>query len=424
MKTATELAPENLVPLTIVQKPKPATIKEQFRIMTFVNPRTESTSYRVVGWKRDGTRVRQNFTELLEAQAKQLELNTEYLAQHTETALRATKLTETQVRLAEVAFLKLESEQDLLPAVDAWLRHGKAAAVGETPRLDDAVTKFKAWLNSPDCEFRARTKSNLRVRVDCFANGVQNLKLAEITPDTIFDYLRKRDVAKASKENDRRAISRFFAWCIDRPQRWLKANPARKETRERRRPDGTRPAILSIEQCEKLLAAAQKHRSRRLVPYVAVCLFGGLRPFEAARLTWDAVNLKDREIRLEGWQTKTGRPRVMVICDTLAAWLATAKKKPFYPKNWRKDFDIVKREAGFGGRETSEQNGERLQPWPEDVMRHTAISHYFRKTGSYGETAEWAGNSEAIIRTHYQGQVSSEQTKAFYALMPKKGGRK
>jgi hypothetical protein len=51
-------------------------------------------------------------------------------------------------------------------------------------------------------------------------------------------------------------------------------------------------------------------------------------------------------------------------------------------------------------------------------MRHTAISHFFRKTGSYGLTAERHGNSEAIIRDHYQGKVTSEQTKAFYALIP------
>jgi hypothetical protein len=51
-------------------------------------------------------------------------------------------------------------------------------------------------------------------------------------------------------------------------------------------------------------------------------------------------------------------------------------------------------------------------------MRHTAISHYFRKTGSYGQTAEQFGNSEAIIKTHYQGRVTSEDTKRFYRLRP------
>ena len=59
-----------------------------------------------------------------------------------------------------------------------------------------------------------------------------------------------------------------------------------------------------------------------------------------------------------------------------------------------------------------------------DVMRHTGCSHYFRKTGSYGQTAEQFGNSEPIIKGHYQGRVSSEDTKKFYALLPRKKGRK
>jgi hypothetical protein len=59
-----------------------------------------------------------------------------------------------------------------------------------------------------------------------------------------------------------------------------------------------------------------------------------------------------------------------------------------------------------------------------DVLRHTAISHYFRATGSYGRTAEQFGNSESIIKKHYQSRVSSKDTKRFYALRPGAGARK
>jgi len=150
---------------------------------------------------------------------------------------------------------------------------------------------------------------------------------------------------------------------------------------------------------------------------MAVCLFGGLRPFEAARLLWEQVNLADGEIRLEGPQTKTGRPRVVTIGPTLKAWLKTHQGKPFSPPNWRKDFDAIKRAAGFSGRQSTDANG--LKPWEADVLRHTAISHCFRESGSYGLTAEWAGNSESIIKRFYQARVSTEDTKKFYALKPK-----
>jgi integrase len=149
------------------------------------------------------------------------------------------------------------------------------------------------------------------------------------------------------------------------------------------------------------------------------------------------VNLTDKEIRLEAWQTKTNRPRVVSICDSLAAWLEAYKGKPFFPANWRRHFDAVKVAAGVVKAETAKSEGtyekkkkgktvqarrywQRLIPvhWEPDIMRHTAISHYFRKTGSYGETAEQFGNSEAIIKNHYQGRVSSEDAKRFYAILP------
>ena len=64
---------------------------------------------------------------------------------------------------------------------------------------------------------------------------------------------------------------------------------------------------LPVDECERLLRAAEAFESGKLVPYVALCLFGGLRPFEAARLTWEQVNLVDKEIRLKGAADQDGQ---------------------------------------------------------------------------------------------------------------------
>jgi integrase len=183
------------------------------------------------------------------------------------------------------------------------------------------------------------------------------------------------------------------------------ANPCREVHVEK----GDRPApeILTVEQCRKLLKAAQAHKEGRLVPWLAISLFAGLRPFEITRLTWQQINLKDGEIRLEANQTKTGRPRVVSICPTLRAWLMRHKDETIFPPNWLKDFRAVRKAAG-------------VERWPSDAARHTAISHFFRKTGSYGLTAEQFGNSESIIKAHYQGRVTSEDTKKFYGLKPQR----
>jgi integrase len=412
---------DNILPLptpTGAQK-RNGGYREPFKLQTFTN-RGGSESWRVTGMKRDGTRVRENHADLKFAECRKVELTTEWLARETDTAIRATKLTDTQLRMAEAAYLRLDADHELMLAVEHWLKHGRQNAVAESPRLDEAVEAFKQWLDSTPT-LRDRTKANLRLRVNVFANSIGNLRVSDVTPETIESFLEKRNTSPRSKINDRLAVSRFFRFCVERPRRWATTNPCR-DVRVEKSGDTAAPAVLTVSECKKLLRAAEHHRKGRLAPYVALCLFGGLRPFEASRLAWEQVNLKDREIRLEANQTKTKRGRVLTIDNTLAAWLEAHKGKPIFPANWRKDFDKLKATAGYDGR--AGDDGTKLKPWPEDVLRHTAISHYFRHTGSYGRTAEQFGNSEAIIKRHYQGRVSSEDTKAFYALLPKKGGRK
>ena len=395
------------------------TPKHRFRVRLFINQRTESKSWRVDGTKRDGTRIRENYADLDDAQHRQIALEGEFLARQTDTTLRATRLTDVQVRLAELAFSKLSDDADLPRAVDDWLKNGKQKHVSESLRIDDAVKKFKAWLdNEPsdngngNCTLREHSRSGLRIRVNVFANSIGNLRVNDITPDMVENFLGKLNVSNVTRDNYRRAVSRFFSWCIQRPRRWAIVNPCREIRIEKG--EKAPPVILPVAECKLLLRAAQREG---LAPYVSVCLFAGVRPFEALRLTWKAVNLKDREIRLEGNQTKTGQPRVIDVCSTLLAWLKAHKGQEFFPSNWRNAFDRVKLAAGFGTPDGKGENSK-LKPWPVDVLRHTAISHYFRLTGSYGRTAEQFGNSEGIIKKHYQGRVSSADTKKFYALRP------
>jgi integrase len=414
---ATETKPENIVPLTIQPRPKPAQRPQRFKITEFRN-RAGSISFRVAGYKSDGARVRENFTDENTARCRQIALEAEYLQQPSDTAVRATKLSDDQLRLAELAINRLgEDWGRIVDAVDLWIRSGGKSLPAESPRIDDAVDQYQVWLDASS--FRDATKRHWRIRLNLFRNSVQNVRVSEVTPEFIEKFLAGRNVSPSGKDTDRRAVSRFFSWCIERPRRWATSNPCREVKVDLG--EKSAPAVLSLADCKAILRLAESHKGGILAPFTAVCLFGGLRPFEAARLTWEQVNLKDGEIRLDSTQTKTKTGRTVKICPTLKAWLKAYKDKPFYPANWRKEFDAIKSAAGFG---ITSNEKTAAKPWPSDVLRHTAISHYFRATGSYGFAAEQFGNSEAIIKAHYQSRVSSDEAKAFYRLMPAKGGAK
>lgn len=401
LKTPPEAA-ENIVHLEVVKRRKAprVALNERFSLQTFPN-RGGTLAWRVSGYMRDGTRIRENFADEQAARCRRIELESEFHAGQTETAMRATKLTHEQVQLAEVAIIKLGDDWlRLLDAVDHWKRSGKTKSNAESPRLDDAVDQYLAWLAASP--LRDATKRHWRIRITLFKNTTRNLRVADVTPETIDGFLASRKVSASGKDTDRRAVSRFFSWCIERPRRWTVANPCREVRVDMG--EAKPPQVLSVADCEKLLAAAEAYKGGLLAPYVAVCLFAGLRPFEAARLPRSQVNLADGEIRLEPTQTKTKRARVVTISATLKAWLTRYTGETF-PTNWRKEFAAVRKAAG-------------LTEWPADVLRHTAVSHFFRLTGSYGQTAEQFGNSEAIIKAHYQARVSGEDTKKFYALLP------
>ncbi len=399
---AVKETPPNIIPLALAARPKPARRKCRYRVIEFRN-NTGSKSWRVAGYKPGGSRVRENFADVKTAQCRQLELEAESLKQPTDKAVRATSLSEDALRVAEFAMLKLGDDWARLPdCVDYWLKAGGKTIPTDSPRIDDAVGQYLDWLKK--APLREASKGNRKFQINVFQNSVPNIRLPEATPEFIEKFLDGRKVSPATRNFYKKMLSVFFSWCIERPRRWINSNPCREIRIDlgEQRP----PAVLTVAECRSLLGAAESHADGLMAPYVAVCLFGGLRPTEAQRLTWGQVNFHDGEIRLEAAQTKTGRGRMVKICPTLAAWLRAYQGKPFYPAGWRKGFAAVKEAAG-------------LKEWTPDVMRHTAISHFFRKCGSYGFTGEQFGNSEAVIKSHYQGRVSSEDTRAFFRLMPK-----
>jgi integrase len=390
--------------------------KARFKILPFTNPRTGTPSWRVTGTRRNGERIRENFVDAQEAQFRHTELEGEFHAANGTAALRATRLTDEQVAIAEAAFKRLDKDADLITAVDHWLRTGKPSSVKESPRLDEAMTAYTAWLETTT-DLRPLTKNHLRSRVSHFVRNTGNVRVTDVLPEHIEHYLAQQNVSANTKDGYCRAVSSFFSWCMKGKRHWAVNNPCYAVEIEGLVADEDRePEVLPLKDCTKLMREAERYEKGRLAPYLALCLFGGLRPHEAARVTWDQVNLTDGEIRLKGAQTKTGKGRIVTICPTLKAWLKRYRRtgeiyRPAYDLELRQ----VREQVGYGPKTEAKPH---LKAWVPDILRHTAISHYFRHTGSYGQTAEQFGNSEAIIKKHYQGRVSSEDTKKFYALRP------
>jgi integrase len=166
------------------------------------------------------------------------------------------------------------------------------------------------------------------------------------------------------------------------------------------------PERLTLAQCRSLLVAARDYQDGRALPYFVAGLFGGVRPVETTRLSWDLFDLtRTRRIDLGEHIAKMGEHRYVSLTPNMLEWLEphALKKTPF--RISRLDFDTVRKLAG-------------ITHWPDDVLRHTAVSNFLAAGHSDREATERHGHSVSVMLKHYRDRVTPEDAKEFWTLAP------
>jgi integrase len=435
----------------------------QFRIEEFENPKGKA--WRVYGWTASGARVRKNFETHDEALAEKQRLQTEAANEAAAGRTVFTKLTNEQNEEAERAFDALKQKFNPVPPgrlfagikffLDNYHEPVKRITVAE------AFDLFIAAKRKEGC--RDRTIQNLKSRVGFLKTKFGGTLVSDIMPAHVDEVLLRDGVSRDTRENNRRAISSFFSWCIApdpdklQQQGYCSTNPAKKQTRAKRANgvDEQPPVTFTLAESRSLIETAKSFKHGKLVPYISLGLFAGIRPSELSRIAWDDIDLHAGTIRIAAQVAKTRSHRIIemvrvtvkdkrgkeqMLAPNLAQWLApyADKKTPIKGPNWRKDFDQLKALAGWGGRAAEDGKGVRLlvpgkdgkrkllrleteaklKPWTEDIMRHTAISNCQAQLHDENKTAEWAGNSPAMIHRHYRQPVQSKDAEAFWNIRP------
>jgi integrase len=377
--------------------------REAFKLSHFTNPSGQIV-WRVSGTKKDGSRVRQNFKNELEALGKKQELETADL-NHQAIPFRQTKLTPEQIADAERALPELKAGT-LLGAVRFFNENFQDPL--KPVKLTDAVETFRA--EKAAAKLRPETLNNLRFRLGAFVEFIPADKLvSEIMPEQINDFLHRtngKSRGKRTIKNDRLALSNFFTWATLRKH--CAKNPM--DAVAKVRAGSSRPEILDLAAVRNLLDAASKHENGKCIPYFVLGLFCGLRPTETERLAWDKIDLKDKLITIDAETAKVTEAehcneRYVAISENAAAWLLPHSIARLPLGIDRKDFEAVKALAG-------------IKKWPQDVLRHTAISNYQAQHKHEGLTAEWAGNSVKVVRKHYRRPIKPADAASFWEIFP------
>jgi integrase len=254
-----------------------------------------------------------------------------------------------------------------------------------------------------------RYLSDLRSRLNQFANSFDGKTVAEITTMEIDHWLRSlsdsatgEPLAPTTRNNFRRVLNVAFnfarnrGYCVDNPA----AKSARAKVVE------TPAGILSVEELSRLLENAPE----KLIPYIAIGAFAGLRRAELERLDWKEVDLQSRLIEVTASKAKSARRRFVKIKTNLLLWLNPYAKPlgPVTPLNHRKLLERARRAAG-------------IQTWPNNALRHSFASYYlahFKKAG-VAELAQELGHTNAnLIFQHYRQLVKPTDGKSYWSVVP------
>jgi integrase len=367
----------------------------------------EYTSWRAVWRDPKGIRKTKRFKTEAEANThiaiKEIEGQNDAIISH---APRLTTLSEDQLRDAEAASGILSGTGATFTEVaQAYVRKVSHAYLN----LGNAVDLFMAAKKREG--LRPRSIQGLRHLLSSFQVDRDEKLVSEIT-ETDCERWISEGKAKKSQRERHFALSGLFGWLqghridgstvlSDNPLANLK--PVKVPVKH--------PEILTTKQCKALMNAAQEHRSGEWTAYFTLALFLAMRPSEISDMAegagWERIDLEERTVEIRS--NKTGERRSASIPPNALPFLklARAAGHPIQPPGLAKNQRAIRKAAS-------------IDHWPRDVMRHTGISMRVASGETQAAVADWAGNSVAMIRKHYDGLAKKREAVAFHKIAPKR----
>ena len=246
--------------------------------------------------------------------------------------------------------------------------------------------------------------SDLRSRLNIFAEKFNGEPVATITGAEIDDWLRSLSVSAVTRNHYRRLIVLAFNFAIGRG--YAASNPA-KETAKAREPK-TKPGIFTVEQATALLVNA----SPEILPYIAIGLFAGLRRAEIERLDWSEIDFDSGHIEVTAEKSKSKiANRFVTMQPNLREWLMPLRKlkgsvTPQETFVFRQLFDQAREAAGF-------------DEWPDNALRHSFASYHVAHFKDAKALALEMGHIDSgMLFNHYRALVKPKEVDRYWRIRP------
>jgi len=282
--------------------------------------------------------------------------------------------------------------------------------------------------------------------------------IGSVTSAEIDDWLRKSGLSPRSRNNLRNSVQTLFGFAkargyLRKDHAEIEAVPVVKDR------DGEIEVFTPAELVEIL-----NHGGDKLIPFLALGAFAGIRHAEIQRLHWTDLRFEDGIIEIQAGKAKTASRRTIPILDNLREWLLPyrqdsglvcgyrnvafemdervrrinrARRAAWAAANGIKAEALkqTEREAGEllaqakadksfrrgdvpPGAETAKLEGWAAFRWKHNALRHSFISYRVADIQNVNQVALEAGNSPQMIFRHYRELVRAADAKAWFAIRP------
>ena len=270
--------------------------------------------------------------------------------------------------------------------------------------LDIAITRFIQ--SKCDSNRRGSYIKSLRLYLNQFARGRGTLQVNIFSTEHIEQWFLSRNEKPSTRASNLGRLSSFFGFCAR--HKFVHENPCDKLDRIfiERKP----PIVLSPNQIFSSLEFTANMMPRFLL-YLVLGTFPGARPNELRQLHDNEIlgGLSQKILRIDAAASKVRRRRIITLTDQSIEWInyafAVGGSLPIPHSYSRRCIRKLRHHLGFDS-------------WPQDILRHTALTYLLAIRRNVSDVAFESGNSEAIILTNYNGLATPEQVEKFQSIYP------
>jgi site-specific recombinase XerD len=273
-----------------------------------------------------------------------------------------------------------------------------------TVTLEDASNKFLAEKLEAVCAqaLKKRSCDQQRHVVNALMRESGMTYVKEMRNPAFEKWLKSRELSPKGLHSYSKAIGVFVNWCI--AKKYLVESPLADIAIPEPPP---KRSMFTVKQVKSLFELATQQYPE-LLPVLALEWFAGIRPETAELLEYNDIDREQKLIRLKIGKFAQGEAEfVERIPPTVWRWLPRRETGRVAPPNCKHLMTSLHRIAGFNGN------------WPQDVARHTFVSHFASLGGSL-EAVAYAVNHKQASTTlkYYRRRVSLGEAKAYFALKP------